>query len=104
MSKSHLGEYVKDTEKAKKNGGDDDDLNKELDKRLVNIVVAGAIEAIHTATNRDKMTNNAIRVNIKRAQCVEKAFAGEVMSVVAYEDDKKNKKKYELKFCNNPPK
>ena len=29
---------------------------------------------------------------------MEKDFVAEVMSVVAYEDDKKNKKKYELKF------
>ena len=37
-------------------------------------------------------------MNIKKAQCVENAFAAEVMSIIAYEDDKKNKKKYELKF------
>lgn len=45
MGKGHLAEYAKDIEKAKKNGGDDDDLDEEPNKRSANKVVARVIAA-----------------------------------------------------------
>lgn len=54
---------------------------------------------ISSTTTRDELTKNTIRVHIKRAQCVHNSFLSEVMSINAYEEDKK-KKAYELTFTN----
>lgn len=47
------------------------------------------IEAIHASTSFDNMNKFA---------CVEKAFAAKVISIVAYDKEKKNKRSYELTF------
>lgn len=44
------------------------------------------------------MTENAIRVKIKRAQCVKKAFAAEVISITAYNKERKSKRSYKITF------
>ena len=109
MTKGHLAEYVKGAEKTKREYDDDDDDEEEEEeeepgKRPDNRLVTSVIDAIHAFISRDAMTKNAIRVHIKRAQCVEKAFVGEVMLIVANEEDMKGKKSYELKFTDQDTK
>lgn len=99
VSKGHLAEYVKDIEKAKKKENGDIDEDEEPIKKPTNRLVTSVIDVISSITARDEMTKNAIKVPIKRDQCVQNAFASEVMSINAYEDDIKNKS-YELTFTN----
>ena len=72
MNEGHLAEYIKDAERAKKKDFDSDDNEEEPGKRPANRLVISVINAIHALTNQDMITNNAIRVHIKRAQCVKK--------------------------------
>ena len=88
---------MKTAEKAGwKNSGDSND--EEPTKKSMNRVVTWVIEAIHASISSDNITKNAIRVQIKIAQCVERALAAEVMSIVAYEKERKNKRSYEFTF------
>ena len=101
MSNGHLAEYINGAEKTKmKDFDSDDDDEEEPGKRPVNGLVIGVIDAIHALTNQEMITKNAIRLHIKRAQCVEKAFAAEVMSITVYEEDKEDKGAYELTLTN----
>lgn len=61
-------------------------------------MVTGIIKAIHATTTRDAVTKNAIKVHIRRAQRVKNPFVREFLSIVAYDDGRKIKKAYELKF------
>ena len=67
-------------------------------KRQNNKEITGVINVIHACTNITAITKNSIRVQIKRAQCLEKGFAAKVMSVVAYENERMSKRAYELTF------
>lgn len=46
MSKGHLAKYVKNAEKGKTDGGDNDDSDEEPGKKPANRVVDGVIAAI----------------------------------------------------------
>lgn len=60
MTKGHLAEYIKGAEKVKKKDSDSDGDDEEPGKRLANQLVTGVVDAIHTLTNHDMITNNAI--------------------------------------------
>lgn len=100
MTKGHLTMYVKGIEKAKRKENKDNEEDEQPVKRRTNRLVTGVIDAIHITTTKDANTKNAIRVHIKRAQSIESAFTGKVMSIIAYDDDRKINKAYELKFTN----
>ena len=59
------------------------------------------IEAVHSATNKVSVTKNALRVHIKRAQCVDKAFLGEFMSIMTPKRGQGQSGPYELTFFEN---
>lgn len=63
-------------------------------------MVTGVIDAIHASTSSGNIIKNAIRMQIKKAQYIKKAFITEVMLVVAYEKERKEKQSYEIKFMN----
>lgn len=82
VTKGHMDEYIKKGETTRKDYDDEED--EKPVKRPVNNVVVGLIEEIHGTTSREAITKNAIRVHIKRAQCVDRTFSGEVMSISAW--------------------
>lgn len=95
-----MAEYIKVVEKVKKKDSDSDYDGEEPGKRPANRLFIGVIDAIRALINQDMITKNAIRFHIKRAQRVEKSFAAEVMSITTYEEDKTDKRAYELTFMN----
>lgn len=60
--------------------------------------MADLLKAIHGVTNRDSITKNALWVHIKRAQCVDRAFSGEVMSITAPKRGQNRHDTYEPHF------
>ena len=99
MTKGHLTEYVGEAKKPKRveaSSSDDDGPPK----RQNNKEITGVINVIHACTSVTAITKNSIRVQIKIAQYLEKAFAAELMSMVAYENERKSTRAYELTFTN----
>lgn len=50
--------------------------------------------------NFNYIRKNSLKVQIKMAQCVEKAFVTKVMSIVAYDKEENNKRSFEITFIN----
>lgn len=79
VANGHLAKYVGEAGNLKKVNVDRSD-DDEPPKRQNNKEVIGVINVIHACANVTVIIKNSIRVQIKRAQCLGKAFAIEVMS------------------------